>query len=97
MLSAHPLTRNGCGSGIDSDIKSCLCTVKLAAGWLIDRAGWRGHVGAEGVAVHHQQALVLTNSGRAPGGAVLALAEEIRASVMREYGVNLEMEPRIYP
>jgi UDP-N-acetylmuramate dehydrogenase len=70
---------------------------KLAAGWLIDKAGWRGHIGASGVAVHSQQALVITNPERAPGSAVLALAEAIQASVLREYGVRLEPEPRIYP
>ncbi len=70
--------------------------VKLAAGWLIERAGWKG-VARGPVAVHAHQALVLTNPGRAPGGEVLALAEEIRHSIAAEYGVDLEPEPRVYP
>ncbi len=70
--------------------------VKLAAGWLIERAGWKGVVRGP-VAVHTQQALVLTNPGRAPGAEVLALAEEIRRSIAAEYGVDLEPEPRVYP
>ncbi len=70
--------------------------VKLAAGWLIDRAGWKG-VQRGPVAVHSEQALVLTNPGRAPGAKVLALAEEIRHSIAAEYNVDLEAEPRVYP
>ncbi len=70
--------------------------VKLAAGWLIERAGWKG-VSRGAVAVHAQQALVLTNAGKASGAEVLALAEEIRHSVAAEYGVDLEPEPRVYP
>jgi UDP-N-acetylmuramate dehydrogenase len=70
--------------------------MKLAAGWLIDQAGWRGYV-LGGAAVHQQQALVLTNPGRVSGRMVLDLAELIRSSVMEKFGVSLEMEPRIYP
>ncbi len=69
--------------------------VKLAAGWLIERAGWRGFEEG-GVAVHSQQALVLTNPGRCSGRAVLALAERIVQSVVETFGVTLEMEPRVY-
>lgn len=70
--------------------------VKLAAGWLIDRAGWRGKEAA-GAKVHAQQALVLTNPDRASGARVLALAELIQLSVRAQFGVTLEMEPRVYP
>lgn len=70
--------------------------VKLAAGWLIDQAGWRGReVG--GAKVHEQQALVLTNPHKSSGMAVLALAELIKQSVFNQFGVTLEMEPRTYP
>ena len=70
--------------------------VKLAAGWLIDQAGWRGREFA-GARVHAQQALVLTNPQRLPGGALLALAEQIQGDVQARFGVHLEMEPRVYP
>jgi UDP-N-acetylmuramate dehydrogenase len=71
-------------------------SVKVAAGWLIDRAGWRGYR-ADGVAVHDQQALVLTNEGRASGEIVLSLARKVIESVREMYGIELEPEPRIYP
>lgn len=71
-------------------------SVKVAAGWLIDRAGLRGY--SEGaVSVHAQQALVLTNSGRSKGDVVLRLAEKIISTVEKNYGITLEPEPRIYP
>ncbi|MGB5147053.1 MAG: UDP-N-acetylmuramate dehydrogenase [Porticoccaceae bacterium] len=67
--------------------------VKLAAAWLIERAGWKG-VERAGVGVHDQQALVLVNRG---GGAaaLLALARDIRADVVDRFGVELEPEPRV--
>jgi UDP-N-acetylmuramate dehydrogenase len=69
--------------------------VKLAAGWLIDQAGWKG--ARQGpAAVHDRQALVLTNPGHGDGRDVLALAQAIAADVYARYGVQLEMEPRVY-
>ena len=70
-------------------------SVKLAAGWLIDHAGWKGF--SKGAAVHEQQALVLTNPNRLRGSAVLEVAELIKASVFSKFGVELEQEPRSYP
>lgn len=69
---------------------------KLAAGWLIDRAGWRGRE-QDGARVHSRQALVLTNPEMQSGKAVLALANSIRDTVESLFGVLLEIEPRIYP
>jgi UDP-N-acetylmuramate dehydrogenase len=67
-------------------------SVKLAAGWLIDRCGWKGRaLGA--AAVHERQALVLVNRGGASGADVLALANAIRADVRARFGVELEAEP----
>jgi UDP-N-acetylmuramate dehydrogenase len=71
-------------------------SAKLAAAWLIDRAGWRGKT-ADGAQVHVQQALVLTNPQHLYGSAVLALAKRVQDSVYAEFGVSLEMEPRVYP
>ena len=65
---------------------------KLAAGWLIDRCGWKGRsLGRAGV--YPRQALVLVNQGGASGADVLALANAIRADVRARFGVELEQEP----
>lgn len=72
-------------------------SVKLAAAWLIDQAGWRGFSKDKGAAVHEQQALVLTNPNRLSGSAVLEVAELIKVSVLSKFGVELEQEPRNYP
>lgn len=65
---------------------------KLAAGWLIDRCGWKGRsLGRAGV--HERQALVLVNRGGAQATDILALADAIRADVLARYGVALEAEP----
>ena len=65
--------------------------VKIPAAWLIDQCGWKGK--AKGQAgVHHKQPLVLVNLGKAAGGEVLALAEEIKASVEQQFGIALNME-----
>jgi UDP-N-acetylmuramate dehydrogenase len=67
-------------------------TWKLAAGWLIDQCGWKGRsIGAAGV--HDRQALVLVNRGGATGREIAALADAIRADVMRHFGVELDAEP----
>ncbi|MDG4551951.1 MAG: UDP-N-acetylmuramate dehydrogenase [Candidatus Contendobacter sp.] len=68
--------------------------MKLAAGWLIERCGWKGrNLGPAGVYEH--QALVLVNRGGARGEDVLRLAGAIRASVRMAFGVELEPEPVI--
>jgi len=67
---------------------------KLAAGWLIEQAGWKGH--REGnVGCHEKQALVLVNHGNASGAEVLQLAQKIQQSVFTKFGVRLEMEVNV--
>jgi len=69
--------------------------VKLAAGWLIEQAGWKGH--REGDAgVHRLQSLVLVNYGQASGAQMHALARRIQADILERFGVALEMEPNLY-
>jgi UDP-N-acetylmuramate dehydrogenase len=64
---------------------------KIAAGWLIEQCGWKGkQIGDAGV--HKNQALVLVNHGNAKGCEILQLANDIRKSVLFQFGIKLEME-----
>ena len=65
---------------------------KLAAGWLIEHAGWKGRdLGPVGC--YERQALVLVNRGGACGADVRRIADAIMADVERAFGVRLEPEP----
>ena len=69
--------------------------MKIAAGWLIERAGWKGF--REGDAgVHKLQALVLVNYGNATGLELLDLARRIQKDIAERFQVDLEMEPNRY-
>ena len=72
--------------------------VKVPAGWLIERAGWKGlrrGPGAGTHGVHARQALVLVNHGGATGSEVRQLAEEIISSVRQQFGIELHPEVNI--
>lgn len=68
---------------------------KLAAGWLLEKAGWKGHR-REHVGVHNEQALVLVNNGTATGADLLALADDICADIKAKFALDLQIEPRVY-
>ena len=69
--------------------------MKLAAGWLIERAGWKGFREAD-AGVHKLQALVLVNYGAATGLQLLELAQRIQQDIWQRFQVELEMEPNRY-
>ncbi len=69
--------------------------MKLAAGWLIERAGWKGFRDGD-AGVHKLQALVLVNYGSATGLQLLHLAQLIQKDISQRFNVDLEMEPNQY-
>ncbi len=65
---------------------------KLAAGWLIDRTGWKGQqLGPVGM--YEKQALVLVNHGGANANDVWKLANQVAQDVFSKFGVTIEPEP----
>jgi len=70
--------------------------MKLAAGWLIDQAGWKGYRDAA-VGVHSNQALVLINHNKATQNELLCLAQKIQNSIRDMFGVSLDVEPIVVP
>lgn len=67
-------------------------SVKIAAGWLIEQAGWKGRALGP-VGMYEHQALVMVNHGGASGQDALRLAGAVSEAVNERFGVNLEIEP----
>jgi UDP-N-acetylmuramate dehydrogenase len=70
--------------------------VKLAAGWLIERAGFAKGIrrGAVGLSTKHALAVVCHEGATA--SAVLAFAAEIQERVRARFGVELVLEPVVW-
>lgn len=68
--------------------------VKLSAGWLIEKCGWKD-TPHEHVGVYQHQALVVINRGNATGQDVLDFASAVVASVKEKFGVALNMEVNV--
>jgi len=67
---------------------------KVAAGWLIEAAGFKGKIVGK-VGVHKHQALVLVNYSDSDGANILALAKAIINKVKDMFDIKLESEVRI--
>jgi UDP-N-acetylmuramate dehydrogenase len=69
--------------------------IKLAAGWLVERAGFgKGYPGKGAPArLSTKHALALTNRGNATSADVIALASAVRAGVLAVFGIELTPEP----
>jgi UDP-N-acetylmuramate dehydrogenase len=68
--------------------------VKVPAGWLIERAGFKGkRFGDAGI--HKNQALVLVNYGNATGQEILNVSKDIQATILKEFGIAIEAEVNV--
>ena len=101
LVAANPLVSQALAIELQSQYPDLVAypqadgQMKLAAGWLIDKAGWKGF--REGDAgVHKLQALVLVNYGGATGHDIANLARRIQRDIAERFKVELEMEPNQY-
>lgn len=69
--------------------------VKVPAGWLIEKAGFKGkRYGDAGI--HKNQALVLVNYGNATGEEILNVSREIQETILKTFGISIEAEVNIF-
>ena len=68
---------------------------KVAAAWLIERAGFEKGHGHGSIGISRKHALALVNRGGGTTRELLTLAREIRDGVRDAFGVTLEAEPQM--
>lgn len=68
--------------------------VKLAAGWMIEKCGWKGKIDGN-VATWKHQALVITNLGEARGSEIYDTSSKIMNDVYDTFGIRLEREVNV--
>ena len=68
--------------------------VKVPAGWLIDKSGWKGHK-ENHVGVWDKQALVLVHYGGGKPEEILELMRKIQDSVKEKFGIEIKPEVNI--
>lgn len=68
--------------------------IKIAAGWLIEKGGWKGkRVG--NVGMHEKQALVMVNYGGGKGEEIYNLSRIIIESIKDKFNIELEIEAHL--
>ena len=68
--------------------------MKIAAGWLIERAGWKGFKD-NNVGVYKNQALVIVNHGNASGQDIIDLSKKIQESIFQKFQIEILPEVNI--
>lgn len=68
--------------------------IKVPAGWLIERAGFKGKKFGP-VSMYEKQALILVNHGGATASQVLKHIDRIQAAVLKQFSIKLEPEVNI--
>lgn len=72
--------------------------VKVAAGWLVEQAGFKGmHDDETGMATWEKQALVLVNESARTTADLLAFRQKIIFKVDELFGIVLQQEPELLP
>jgi UDP-N-acetylmuramate dehydrogenase len=67
--------------------------VKLAAAWLVERAGFHKGYAMGRVAISSRHTLALVNLGDATAAELMSLRDAVRKGVQDKFGVRLEQEP----
>jgi UDP-N-acetylmuramate dehydrogenase len=69
-------------------------TVKISAGWLIEKAGLKGYRVGD-AAVYDKHALILVNYGNATGSDIWKIAEHVIGTVFEKFQIKLEPEVNV--
>ena len=77
-----------------SGVEKSPALIKIPTGWLIDRAGWKGHR-ENHVGVWDKQALVLVHYGGGKPQEILDLMKKIQDSVYQKFGIDIKPEVNI--
>jgi len=68
--------------------------MKIAAGWLIEKAGWKGFK-KNNVGVYKNQALVIVNYGGAKGKDIIEFSKKIQNSILEKFQIKISPEVNI--